>query len=268
MTKQDAQKQKPRLIFATKTLQQVPFALGNQTFIAKRLTAEEELLFQEVNGVAALGLNPNDDLAALTTVLAGILQKREAGDTHTTNRDWVEQHLGPSNMTDLMLYLRTGHNGPGLVPREGESFDLPEVEKFEIDGFAFAGRLMNYGEYRKLKASLNEMDTLARAGRFAALGEDVTGLLASGSVKDALGDAAGFYHQQAQRQREKAQIIADMLNTRRADDQDTIDGAWLLERLDLEQMEQVLNFYLTGKDFVQEGDTPNASTPANLPLNG
>lgn len=267
MTNQDNQKQKPRLVFATKTLQQVPFQLGAHTFMAKRLTAEEELLFQEVTGVAGLGLNPQDDLLEQSAVLTGILQKR-LQDGGTISRDWVECHLGPSNMNDLMLYLRTGHNGPGLVPREGESFELQEVEPLEIDGRTFAGRLMNYGEYRQLKTALNEMDTLARAARFASLGEDVTGLLATGGVQDALSGAVDFYHQQTGQQRQKAQIIADMLNARRVDEGDTVDGAWLLDHLGLADLEALLNFYLTGRSPEPEGETPNAGTPGNLPLHG
>ena len=265
----DHQKQKPRLVFATKTLQQMPFKLGGQAFTSKRLTAEEELLLQEANGVAALGLNPNDDLLTLTGVLGGLLQKRYLGELHITDwRTWTEQHLGPSSVADLTLYLRTGHNGPGLVPRDDFNFDLQEVEPLEIAGRTFAGRLMNYGEYRRLRTVMNEMDTLAKAARFAALGEDPSVLLASGGVREALSGAADFYHQQTNVQREKAQVIADLLNARRADDGDTVDGAWLLEHLELSDLEALLNFYLTGQNPQPEGETPNAPTPANLPISG
>lgn len=268
MTEQ--QKTKPRLVFATKTLQQLPFRLGGQTFTSKRLTAEEELLLQEANGVAALGLNPHDDLLSLTGVLAGLLKKRDQSEMFIADwHDWTQQHLGPSNVTDLTLYLRTGHNGPGLVPRDDFNFDLQEVEPLEIAGRTFAGRLMNYGEYRRLRTVMNEMDTLAKAARFAALGEDPSVLLASGGVREALSGAADFYHQQTNVQREKAQVIADLLNARRVDDEaGAVDGAWLLEHLQLSDLEALLNFYLTGQNPQPEGETPNAPTPANLPISG
>lgn len=253
MTQTDTQSPAvPRMIFATRTLQQLPFKLGGVQFTSKRLTAEEDLVYENAKLRGAF-LPLHDQITETVATLTTLLRRR--ADTELEN-DWAAHHLNATTETALMAYLRTGHNGPGLVPAPGTTFDLPHIE-LEIDGQQFAGTVMSYAEAREFSRAL-PMEAAERAAELER--QNLT-------VSETRRQALDMVQELTKGKYDVADRLADVLGRRQqdAEGRELITGAWLLERLSQSELEQLQRFLQTGQ---METEAPNAPTPANLPISG
>ncbi|GAA5513648.1 hypothetical protein Dcar01_02392 [Deinococcus carri] len=253
---------KPRMIFATKTAQQLQFPLGGLDFTSKRLTAEEDLIYEDAKLRANFLPTLREQVADTAGVLAVILGHRTA---QPVTPDWVAAHLNATTETALMAYLRTGHEGPGLVPAPGVTFDLPQVD-LDLYGRQFSGPVLSYAEMADLADALP-----------TALGDEVHDLDES-SMTAAQIRAKGqeLAASVTASKRAQADGLAALLNVRRvvtpaeeggeAAEVEPITGTWLLEQMSREELDQLQAFLQTGE---MAGETPNAeSTPANVPFSG
>lgn len=251
---------KPRMIFASKTAQQLQFVLAGLSFTSRRLTAEEDLVYEDTKLRANFLQLPRERIESTTKTLAVLLGHRT---DQPVSPGWVAANLNAQTEGELMAYLRTGHNGPGLVLAPGHTFDLPQIELEIADRF-FTGPVLSYADE-------------------ARLSDAVAG---SADIVDELHDLEDANMSAAQT-REKGQQVADhLLTSRRAgtdalaellnerdphrDEMDhpgLVTGAWLLEHLTKEELDGLQLYLRTGEPV--GADSPNADpTPANLPIGG
>ncbi|WP_339096188.1 hypothetical protein WDJ50_02545 [Deinococcus sp. VB142] len=247
---------KPRMIFATKTLQQQKFPLGDREFFSTRLTGEEEIVYQEGSTLASFGMNLPQQTRANLDMYALFLNHRIDGPA--VDAEWTGQYLGPSNVLELMAYLRTGHNGPGIVPAPGMVLDLPELpQDIEIGGRVFGGRALSYNEYLHYLDSLPDEDMVSIAVRVQQEGDANPIAL--------LNEARQVVSYTSATRRAQAGAVAAQLSVRILDGGEAVSGEWILEHLSIDEVAQVFDYLRTGK---LEADSPNDSTPANLPISG
>lgn len=247
---------KPRLIFATKTLQQQTFPLGDREFFSKRLTGEEEIVYQEGSTLAGFGMNLVEQTEANLSMYAAILSRREVR-SQGVDAVWAGQHLGPSNVLELMAYLRTGHNGPGIAPAPGVTLHLPELSQdIEIGGRLFGGRTINYHEYVAYLRALPSDDLVSEASRLQRQGGDLDPL-------DLMSEAQRMVRVTSDTRRGQAAAVAAQLSARVLDGGEPVSGEWLLEQLSIDELGQLADYLRTGE---LGADTPNDSTPENVPF--
>lgn len=245
---------KPRLVFATRTAQQRPLKLGGKTFFSRRLTGEEELLQQEAALSPLTKTGMVAQAMATVELLVSLLSSRAATEGDRVDADFVMAHFGEPNAEPFITMLRTGHNGPGLDPAPGETFDLPLLEPVEIDGRLFEGRAQNFGE-----AILNAERLDASVGGLQAVPGGVNALLEeSERLPELLAQVGNL-------SRVQADNLAALLNARVADGGEPVDGPWLLARLSNAEIAQVAGYLQRGEvpEDPKAGDGP---TPENLPM--
>lgn len=246
---------------ATKTRQQIPFHLGGRGFLSYRLSGEEEILLQEASGVAQIDPAGLPEQFAL---MAQILTARKM-DGEPVDVGWVADVFGPANWGTVTAYLRTGHNGPGLVLRPGETFDL-DILELQLGEREFSGPMMNYAEFQKLKTDLDELGLLREVSRLAEYSGADAVLTAAGHVEALLQDGKEAYRRSTRTHYAKADVVAQVLNCRMSDGGAPITGEWLLQEYELSDLETLLNYWLTGE---AQAEDPNAEpAPANVPLHG
>jgi hypothetical protein len=247
------------MIFASKTAQQLQFVLGGLKFTSRRLTAEEDLVYEDVKLRGNFVQLPRERIEGTTQTLAVLLGHRTDA---PVNPEWVAAHMNAQTEGELMAYLRTGHNGPGLVLAPDHTFDLPEISLEIADRF-FKGPLLSYADEIRLS------DAVA----------------SSADIADELHDLDDETMTAAQ-QRQKGLEVADhLLTTRRAttavlaellnerdpsreaeDYPGPVTGTWLLTHMTKNELDQ-LQMGLRLGDLV-EVDSPKDPTPANLPISG
>jgi len=263
------------MIFATKTLQQLRFPIGDRKFISRRLTGEEELIYQEVSTLIQMGLAVGDSTQASVDSLLGLLQRRLADGEQPIDADWIAANLGPSNEPELMAYLRTGHRGPGLVPAPGEHWDLVELKAedgtpgLDLYGRLFAGRALSYQEVRAYE---NSSAGVQRASEAQQVIRDVSkaGGSTDLSLDDIQNETRQIVHDLTETRRGQIEATATLLNARIADEGEPITAAWLLENFSLEELGEIRKYLSTGKTDLVEVETPKAEgdAPANVPIDG
>ncbi|WP_293913739.1 hypothetical protein [Deinococcus sp.] len=257
-----------RIVAATKTFQQLRFPLGDQKFISARLHGEEELIYQEVSVVNTLGLPLQEITANTVGFLVSLLRNRvwHGPDTPRPDIDepWVQRYLGPSNEPELMAYLRTGHRGPGLVPAPGEHWDLPPV-KLELEDRVFEGLALSYQDLLAYSEEYSALERAERAQNLMRSTDEVNVTLAQVQT-----EGRQIIQERSTVVRAEAAATAALLNARRQDGGEEISGAWLLERVTLDQLTAVRTYLTSGKEpEPEEAQTPKAEDGGseNIPIN-
>lgn len=251
---------KPRMIFASKAAQQLQFVLGGLKFTSRRLTAEEDLVYEDVKLRGNFLQLPRERIEGTTQTLAVLLGHRTDA---PVNPEWVAAHVNAQTESELMAYLRTGHTGPGLVLAPGHTFDLRQIT-LEIADRYFEGPLLSYADEARLS------DAVASSADIVDELQD----LQEGDLSPARSREKGqqMADQLLTMQRTGTDALAELLNERdpgrEAEDYPgPVTGAWLLEHLTKDELTQLRAYLRTGEPA--EADSPNADpTPANLPASG
>ncbi|UQN10365.1 hypothetical protein [Deinococcus sp. QL22] len=251
---------KNKLILTTRFHENRPVSIGNVGFWSKRLNGEEEMLLQEVN-LSGISTKTVDRLHAEIDLVRHLLNSRKQGEGYL-DRDWVTQHVGKVSGTRLISYLRTGE---GLAP--GETLDLPVFEPIELEGRTFTARALSYAEVLAAAEKADELDALTVADDAQSLSEVevLDGEDSAAMFERVRGKAFELQGRSKIIIRATADLLADNLNARIADDGAAIDGAWLLSHLMNEGLGQVTAYLRDGStpdDEPEEGETPNAGADA------
>lgn len=246
------------LRFATKFHENRPVKIADRTFWSKRLNGEEEMLLEHVN-MASIGTSGAESITAEVELIQYILRRRER-DGQDIPLEWVREHVGKSNADLLLTHFRTGQGLPA-----GETLDLPTYADIEIGDRVFTGRAMSYDEALVAAAKIDEADVPGVVDEAAQIEElQAEGLRADETVSEylkRLRDASLATLKRANEgTRLTAQLIADLLNTRIADGRETIDGGWLLDLLQRQDINAISHYLRTGSmpEPEDDGDAPNA----------
>jgi hypothetical protein len=245
---------KNKLILTTRFHENRPVSLGGIGLWSKRLNGEEEMLLQEVN-LSSISSKIQDRLNAEVGIVVHLLQARVRDDVKITP-EWVQEHVGHLNGTQLISYLRTGE---GLPP--GETLDLPVFEPLELEGRTFTSRALSYGELLAAAQKSDELDALGFAEEAQALGNvEAQEGETSDQMFARIRETATSVNARSQVMiRATADLLADNLNVRIGDGGAPIDGAWLLSHLMNEDMELITRYLRDGS--TPDDDEEDAETP-------
>lgn len=243
------------LRFTTRFHENRPVLLADASFWSKRLNAEEEMLLQHHN-LSMISEKDSDQIRAEVDLLGHVLQARER-DGRTLDFDWVAAHVGRASAETIYTYLRTGQ---GLNP--GQTFDLPVWPDIEIDDRRFTGRALTYQETLAMALESERLDAVSLATDADDLtniepldGEDDAALLTR--VRER---AMTLHERTVAANRGAADTAAGLLNARLAEG-DPIDGKWLLDRLQMQDLRTLTLYLRTGEVEDDEQDAEAAEAP-------
>lgn len=236
------------LKFATKTAQQQKIPMGDRSFISKRLTGEEELIYQEYDILSSTQLTMKDKLNASVDMLYSLLRNRMEG----VDREWVARNTNATIEADLIVFLRTGHDGPGFVPKDADAFNL-KVFELEIGDRRFGGKVLSYHDLMRYAEHRIETDIM----------EEVGGLETSTleSVEDIQKMSKNLVNRLSGAHHKLADATAEALNERISDGGEPITGAWLLQHLTLEENAVLQSFIMNGES-IEPGAEEDESSKA------
>lgn len=232
------------LKFATKTAQQQIFTVGDRKFFATRMNGEEELIYQEHDIMSSTHITLEQKIDASVSFLHKILRRRVA--EGTIDEEWVARNVNADVESNLILFLRTGHNGPGLVPKDPDAFQINLFE-VEIGDRKFGGKALSYQDL-KVYSTLNLEENIFN-GIEAIKDEPLSPERIRGLVDEMSGKLTSV-HQQL------ANSTALALNERILDGGDSITGDWILQQLTLEEVNQLQSFIMKGYLVETEEDDP------------
>lgn len=142
---------KPRLIWGTRAGQQKLFTINEKAFFAKRLTGEEEIIWQEATTKMALNMQPEAQLSLITDLFVDLLARRSQGG-EKVEHGFVGANIGPSNAEEIIAFLRSGTQGEGFEMNGLHGLGLKNFGEFQVGEEIFNALAISYDEMRTLLA--------------------------------------------------------------------------------------------------------------------
>lgn len=238
-----------KLIFATRHMQDRPFQIGGRTFFSRLLNGGEEIDLTELDSLRAVTEKRSDSLRSEVALMQRLLQSRRRDKGEDVTSEWVTQELGPVSAKRLLQYLRLGDT---LKP--GETLDRPVLdEPIEIDGLTFVSRVTSYQEQLGAAVSIEAVQAASAEGDTDAEQlEKVTTLeMAREYIVGQMAEARSL-------NAISAGILADWLNARQPEGAELITAEWLLERLQLSDVQLISSYLSTGEIPQDEDQDPKA----------
>lgn len=243
-----------KMVFATRQMQDRPVTLGDQTFYSRLLTGAEELLVAEHDALTSLTPKRSEALALNVQLMLDLLRPR-LRDKVQIDEAWVRTHLGMSNATKTIAYLRLGNT---LKPGETLSLELLP-EEIEIGERQFVPRPLCFAEQIRSAEAIESVqpdpsDRIEEPEEEDALLKAKTYSAAREQVKVNIADARRTIQTGADQ-------LATFLNARipEGDDQEAlIDGDWLFNLLSNKEIGQISTYLSQGEVPEEEEADPNA----------